>query len=350
MQAANAQPKAPWIAVWSTSTVAILGIDFWSPNVDLVPLVVVPLLGIAELVKLRVSIALAIAFACAGTVIEAISDHRTTTALSLAVNAAVLAGGYVVAVVLFTCLRSLIGESRSLYEAVKALRLQTPRLFPQAGAETLGWRISLLDARRPQTCHEFHHISSDADGCELIVGDVMARGLNDVMILSTIRGAISSRIERKPALRLGELNERLLHVADAFSSCAAWCAFLDPAGVLQLACSGHGPLVIQRSDGTIETIDGGGRPLGLLPNLQASERLLFLEQGECVLIAGDGLMSTIKQGTMTLREVVQHPELTAEKMRAFAPSSDAFGIIIERCATGPIERLVKTVRADSWRF
>lgn len=321
----------PSAAIWLGLTAAILALDFFLPDVDFAPVAIIPLLGFMKLLRVRTAIVIALVLSAVVVLIEQISDHRPASPMQTGANVGIMALAYVLAVLVIHLLRVLIAETRQLVDAVRSLQSAAPRLFPAVGGEMFGWQIQVIDARRPHVRREFHQLQKDVDGCELIVGDVSAPGLNDMLVLSALHGIFSGGPENNPVARLRSLMAQLSFV-DGSPECKTWCGYLGGDGVLQYASGGYGATLVHRSDSSIEIHEGDEEDA-------AQIKAIVLEQGERTLVAGDGLMALIDERQIDLQALFKNPAETQAAIHALPGAPHAFGILVERRALGPIDRL-----------
>ena len=73
---------------------------------------------------------------------------------------------------------------------------------------------------------------------------------------------------------------------------------------LTITNAGHPPVLLLRATGDWELIKSAGSALGLNPDMQFEERMVFLEEGDCVLMYTDGLLSLNDQTPVTIEAVV----------------------------------------------
>jgi sigma-B regulation protein RsbU (phosphoserine phosphatase) len=64
---------------------------------------------------------------------------------------------------------------------------------------------------------------------------------------------------------------------------------IDPEGEVRAVNAGHLPVLIRRSDGTIDEIQSSGLPLGILEMASYSESLTRMEPGDLLVLFTDGL-------------------------------------------------------------
>ena len=128
----------------------------------------------------------------------------------------------------------------------------------------------------------------------LALGDVSGHGVGPALVAAECRaywrGLAQSLGLRDAVLRLNELILDDLSV-DRFVTLAA--ARLSPDGALEFFSAGHGPLVLQRTDGAVELLEAHTFPLGVdsePPNGEATVRRLAA--GDTMLMFSDGVTDT----------------------------------------------------------
>jgi sigma-B regulation protein RsbU (phosphoserine phosphatase) len=88
-----------------------------------------------------------------------------------------------------------------------------------------------------------------------------------------------------------------------------------PTGSVRLASAGHPPPMVVRSEGRLQTIEGGGPLLGALDAPQYAERWFALEPGDKLLLYSDGLSDVGAPAGSTLDAEALH-DVLAEHCRS----------------------------------
>lgn len=82
-------------------------------------------------------------------------------------------------------------------------------------------------------------------------------------------------------------------------------------GEVRYACGGHPGPILARSDGTVESIDGGSRPVGMFADTTYEEKVLTLGPGDRLFLHSDGLYEQTNGdedfGRQRLREMLARP-------------------------------------------
>jgi sigma-B regulation protein RsbU (phosphoserine phosphatase) len=118
---------------------------------------------------------------------------------------------------------------------------------------------------------------------------------------------------------LAELARRVntyLHGATADNRFATFAMVrLEPDGDLVAVNAGHCPVLIRRSDGSVDEISSSGFPLGMMPAAGYDEHVSRLEPGDLLVLYTDGLTEAEDPdeeefGIERVAEVVARPECT----------------------------------------
>lgn len=130
----------------------------------------------------------------------------------------------------------------------------------------------------------------------LVVGDVCGRGAEAAALTAltghTIRAAALR--EPSPAGMLEILNEAVLRHRgdDRFCTVAACRLRFDGAPSITVSRAGHPPVLIVRSDGSVVEAGDDALLVGVLPSLDATDRVYELRRGDLVVMYTDGVTET----------------------------------------------------------
>lgn len=127
----------------------------------------------------------------------------------------------------------------------------------------------------------------------IVVGDVAGKGLTGAMLMATSRAYLRAFAAdgAPPGEVFARMNRALLADFGDDKFLTAVYLILDcKSRRLQSAGAGHHPLLLRRSDGTVEEIPAGGFPLGLFDGGDFSLCDRTLEPGASLLIFTDGLL------------------------------------------------------------
>ena len=146
------------------------------------------------------------------------------------------------------------------------------------------------------------------DGVVITVADVMGKGLGAAILSSAVRsslrgvGRVFDRFGRpEGVLETGlALSVAAEHLADDFEHTGtfvtAFVAAIDfSTGHIEFADAGHGLAAIRRADGEVEPLDGGGPPLGILPETTWISATAQLNPGDTLVVCSDGLLDLLDE-------------------------------------------------------
>lgn len=137
----------------------------------------------------------------------------------------------------------------------------------------------------------------------LLAADAAGHGLSAAMLAVLFRNRLpmenpeSGEILR-PCETLRAVNRSLAAglTAPGLFITAAYCLFDTKSGRLHMASAGHPPLLLRRSDGSIERFLHTGPALGLYPEATFSQHETRLEKGDRLLIHTDGVYERFVDG------------------------------------------------------
>jgi anti-sigma regulatory factor (Ser/Thr protein kinase) len=157
------------------------------------------------------------------------------------------------------------------------------------------------------------------------MGDVAGHGLEAATVMGEIRQAMRtiSVSEDSPASVLQHVND-VLQLRRGIGMVTAIFGYYEPTlRELTYAVAGHPPPVLTIADGFAGFLPGGGMPLGVDPQIHATDWTLTLPPRSCVVFYTDGL-------TEYSRDVLAGEEkLLAASMRAFAEDPEDPAIALQ---------------------
>jgi PAS domain S-box-containing protein len=142
---------------------------------------------------------------------------------------------------------------------------------------------------------DFYHVFQvEERAWWFVIGDVSGKGPEAAAIAGLARHTLRAVAlqERSPRRLLEALHETLLIGEGRGEFCTVCCALLQPrdrGARLSIACGGHPPPIIKRSDGRIEVATCAGPLLGMPIRLDFVEQSVELEPGDTVVLYTDGV-------------------------------------------------------------
>ncbi len=146
-------------------------------------------------------------------------------------------------------------------------------------------------------CYNF--IPLPDDRLALVVGDASGKGLAAALMIANVQSCL-----RTAALFTGDDLAALLKVVNhqAYASSSEdryatlfYGVFDGSARILRYVNAGHNPPVVIRRDGSMQSLETGGAPVGLLPDSEYREGSIKVEAGDLVIAFTDGLTEAANQ-------------------------------------------------------
>ncbi len=182
-------------------------------------------------------------------------------------------------------------ERERLRRELEVAAVIQSHLYPQRFPRIEGWRLAGRSSPSRQVAGDTYD-ALVRDGALLVtVTDVSGKGVGAGMLASGVHSGIRLLSEEKiPLAEIATRLNRYLSGATADNRFATMALIrFAPDGTLTAVNAGHCPILIRRADGTIEQIDSGGLPLGILPAARYTESTLSLGTGDLVALYTDGL-------------------------------------------------------------
>jgi serine phosphatase RsbU (regulator of sigma subunit) len=162
-------------------------------------------------------------------------------------------------------------------------------------------------------------------------GDVSGKGPPAALLAAVIQGILASHAEDEtnPGETLARLNRTLVHrsLESRFATIAFAIAGAD--GSMAVSNAGHNPTYVLRANGSVESLDKGGLPVGIFPQADYDQESIQLEPGDAVILFSDGV---------TEAENAQKEQFEDERLRACLSEARDLG------AEGVLGRIVDAVQ------
>jgi len=142
---------------------------------------------------------------------------------------------------------------------------------------------------------DFYDVFGVEGGDWLVVnGDVSGKGPEAAAITALARYTLRAVAlwEQTPSRALGVLNDTLARQWDDAAFCTAACARVsvgEASARVLLGRAGHPYPIVVRHDGTIEVLEGGGMPLGVMANPEIEDYSFELAPGDALVLYTDGV-------------------------------------------------------------
>ena len=126
----------------------------------------------------------------------------------------------------------------------------------------------------------------------IALGDVSGKGTAAALLMSSLHAAIHAQVTARTSLAkmVSSVNQYLAANTPTNRFVTLFIAELDPdTGILSYINAGHNPPLLGHSDGTVEQLEAGGFPLGILPQAEYDVGKVQLQPGDGLVIYSDGV-------------------------------------------------------------
>jgi len=141
---------------------------------------------------------------------------------------------------------------------------------------------------------DFYDVFRTPDGWGLSIGDVTGKGEDAAAVTAAARHGIRTIAywNSDPAEVLRQANDLLLsqeYDGRFVTACAAQLCWEGKELKIVIGGAGHPAPVVIRQDGRVQMLAGGGMPLGIFPDSEASQEEVMLAQGDVLFLYTDGI-------------------------------------------------------------
>lgn len=174
------------------------------------------------------------------------------------------------------------------------------KIIPEKLPGIEGYTLAGLNIPSKEVGGDYYDCFPLGDGrFALIMADVAGKGVPAALLVSTLNASLSAYMSMNMPLKdlAGKLNSIIYKAspADKFITCLI--AVLEPeTGKLAFVNAGHNPGFVLRADGSMEKIDAGGIPLGMLNmGLPFDSAEIVIQPGEKLLLYTDGIPEAMNE-------------------------------------------------------
>jgi serine phosphatase RsbU (regulator of sigma subunit) len=212
-------------------------------------------------------------------------------------------------------------QEEELKRAREIQQMLLPSKLPQpAGAQIAGaWQPA-----REVGGDYFDVIQLDEKRIGICVGDVAGKGITAALLMANLQASFRAlaTADASPQVVCTKLNKFLCANTAPGKFVTFFYAVLDAEGpTLTYENAGHSPGLLLRSNGTTESLQGGGAVLGALPDWTYQDYVTRLQPGDKLLLSTDGI---------TEAENAQLEEFGEERLIEVARARDGSALDIQR--------------------
>ena len=165
------------------------------------------------------------------------------------------------------------------------------------------------------SCYEiggdYYDFIPTGEGKMLIaLGDVSGKGTAAALLMSSLHAAIHGQVAANTTLHqtVVSVNQYLAANTPTNRFVTLFIAELDPqTGVLNYINAGHNPPLVGRVDGSVQQLDSGGFPLGIIPSADFEVGQVQLNSGDALVIYSDGVSeaNNLKDDEFGMERLIQ---------------------------------------------
>lgn len=183
-------------------------------------------------------------------------------------------------------------QERLKQEMATAARIQA-NLLPKEMPAIPGYEI----AARQIPCEAvggdlYDVLRAEGGGVSLVLGDVSGKGIGAALLMSHLMACIRTLHDEPidPVRLVHKVHTQLLQSSEASRYATMVYARLDPERhVLTYINAGHVQPLLAHPDGTVETLESTGMPVGLLAGATFESRTIEIRPGATLIICSDGI-------------------------------------------------------------
>ncbi len=185
-----------------------------------------------------------------------------------------------------------LNQERLTRELQLAREIQQ-RFQPTSAPPVPGYELQGISFPCYEIGGDYYDFIQREDGRLVIaLGDVSGKGTAAALLMSSLHAAIHAQASSNNSLSdtITAVNRYLAANIPSNRFVTLFYAELDPqTGALSFLNAGHNPPLIVRAAGTMEQLDSGGLPLGIMPDARFREGRTQLQPGDALIIYSDGV-------------------------------------------------------------
>jgi len=191
-------------------------------------------------------------------------------------------------------------EKRRMEEELKVASEIQMRLQPFAPPKLEGWEMTGVSFPCREIGGDYYDFIHRKRDSHLIVavGDVSGKGTGAALLMSSLHAAVraQSQTGQKISEVMSEINQYIFENSPSNKFLTLFYGELDPvSGELSYSNGGHNAPMLVRQSGTVERLDTGGLPIGMMQGVLYQEASVSLEPGDVLVIYSDGITESINE-------------------------------------------------------
>jgi serine phosphatase RsbU (regulator of sigma subunit) len=183
----------------------------------------------------------------------------------------------------------------SLAQASLVQQKMLPKAAPQIEGFDIAGKTIMCDETGGDYYDFFCSGQIGAEQIGIVVGDVTDHGIPSALLMSSARAFLRERIEALPrdcASIISDVNKRLVRDVEELNLFMTmfYCEIAVKEKIIRWVKAGHEPaLLYERAEGSFETLNGNGLPLGVMADAVYEAFEKRISSGQIILIQTDGI-------------------------------------------------------------
>ena len=146
-------------------------------------------------------------------------------------------------------------------------------------------------------CYDFMPLTNDR--LALVVGDASGKGVAAALMIASVQSSLRTAAlftgnDLATLLKIVNLQAYASSLADRYAT-VFYGVFDGATRTLQYVNAGHTPPIVLRRNGSIDTLETGGAPVGMFPDSSYEEGVVQLDPGDVVITYTDGVIEAANQ-------------------------------------------------------
>lgn len=222
-------------------------------------------------------------------------------------------------------------EKKKLEEEMNLAHDIQQKLLPLVSPQITGYDIHGLNIAAQAVGGDYYDfIELDKTSLLFALGDVSGKGMAAALLMANLQASLRAQagIHSQIIYLTSTLNNHICNSTSSTQYITFFSGVLDTENNEVKYCNaGHNPPLLIKNNGDTELLDGGGIPLGFIPDTIYSESITFIEKGDILAVFSDGIIETFDAdenefGESRLAELIH-------KLKAFESKEIARKIIDE---------------------
>jgi phosphoserine phosphatase RsbU/P len=183
--------------------------------------------------------------------------------------------------------------ARRLEREMEIARDVQRNLLPASAPSVKGLDLAVFFQPASHVGGDYYNHWVDGDKLFVTVGDVSGKGIAAALLMASIQAALG-QATGSLAQRASNLSRFVKeHTAPGRYSTLIIAEYNMASGEVQYVNAGHVPPMLARADGTLERLEAGGPPIGLLPVSVYEEGSTDLRPGDTLALVTDGITESM---------------------------------------------------------